>query len=290
MKQPRAHLTRFFRFSLRGVLIAFALFAVLLAILSAPVRQAARQRRIIREVDRLGGTVWFADEQFHDGDEYGYSQRHRQSADLSWYERYVSDAYLRQVVMIHLDQRNDVPPELLRSFAELPHLKQVTLSPLVARSAGIERLKRLNPQCIIAAEWNMGNAPVTTLTTQDEFNAAIEMGEVVLFVDGGLSINVQLSRPNFAETAAMWFDAHPASDVRFLRVDYQRSASPAWLAALQLQLDQGVDSEEIEKDGAAGRVLWIRDGVLVRDDPSLRRTTVEEVMQRTEEAFDQVAR
>jgi hypothetical protein len=272
------------RFGLRALCLGLACLAVLLAVLSAPIRQAGRQRKIIQDVEALGGSIHFADE--YDAAMPGYSQHHRLGESRSWFQRFIGDGYVRRIEWIYLQHSNDVPRELLREIVELPHLKQLHVSPLIERSAEIERLKQRRPQCRVYAEWNMSNAPVRTLQSEAEFHEAIALGNSVIFMDGGLSINVQLSRPLFAKLAAEWFTKYPSSDVRFLRVDYQRSASPAWEAALQWQLEHGVDLQEIEVHGAPGRVLWNQDGNLVRYDPSLRHTTVEDLIRRTEEAFD----
>lgn len=271
------------RFSLRSLCLAFVLLAILFAVIGHSIREAERQRYVIRHVHELGGMTWFADE--YNAEEPSYNKSRLEPRDFPSFEQWLPDGYSRRIIRIDLDYRNDVPPWLLLEASRLKHLKELAVSPAVAKTPEWLAFQRRRPDCAIVAKWNMTTAPVTTVTSPRELAAAIAQGKSVLFMDGGLGINVSLSRDLFPELAAEWHAQNPNSDVRFLRVTFQRDPTPEWLAALQWQIDQGVDPDEIEIHGASGRILWIQDGKLVRYDQSLRRTTVAAVVKRTAEAF-----
>jgi hypothetical protein len=235
-------------------------------------------------VHELGGMTWFADE--YNAEEMSLTKYRSEPRDFPTVEQWLPDGYSRQIIQIDLSYRNDVPVPLLREIARLRSIKVLAVSPKVADTPEMQALRRQNPGCRIGAQWNMTTAGVTKLISKQDFADAIASGHLVLFMDGGLSINVQLSRDVFPELAAEWQATHPHSNVRFVRVNIEgKQPSPAWLATLEWQIDQGVDPDEIEIHGAPGRVLWIQDGQLVRYDQHLRRTTVAAVVKRTAEAF-----
>src|SRR5262245_48745990 len=84
---------RWLRFSLRGVLVAIAVIAVLLWI---PIQRARNQKRAVEAIQRLGGSV-----------EYDYrAQDLKEPPGPVWLRRLLGDDFFQSVYMIEFDGKD----------------------------------------------------------------------------------------------------------------------------------------------------------------------------------------
>ena len=122
VERQTANDRRWRRFSLRALLVMVTVFAVWLGFRA---NEAHVQRRVVRNVTQLGGTVAY-DFEF----EGIHRVRNVEPPGPRWLRDLIGDDYFVRVVGVHLvriDRSSSLAPTLVRDIARLPRLRDLTI-------------------------------------------------------------------------------------------------------------------------------------------------------------------
>ncbi len=231
-----------------------------------------RQARILREARALGGRFWFADEREEvttdDGLTYtSYSERESDSPD----RRRVIDS-----VSIWSDE---VPESLLEDIAQLEGLRQITVTPPVARTDAFNLIRCMPSQPEIDVSWQLRHAPVVIVETREEFNDAVYDGPAVYFFDHSNSVYAAESREPFLEAAHAWSTnaASPRVQFAYSEFDHLEPKFSGFLVDWMLKRGNGAH--------IVGLIVWMDGGRILHWEPHLVGKTAEDVVTKTNEVF-----
>jgi hypothetical protein len=249
---------RLLRFSLRGLLIAITLCAVGLGIVGAYVRRAERQRYIIGEVKRMGGTIFYADEHTT----LGYERNYISEKDLSALRKRLGEGYYRTIDFVDISPAEDVPDELFAALAALPELRGLQVAPNVSQHPGVAMVRKAHPQLEVHEEWQVRHTFGDVASTPEEFEAALAEDHCVLFVDADWWPAAVAARPVLARFASSWTAKGERPRVSFVALDV---SDPFGLVGRTTVTEKWMDSQllplgEMETPDRVGMVIWIENG------------------------------
>ena len=247
---------RFLRFSLRGLLIAVTLFAIPLAIIASYIRRAERQRYIIGEVKRLGGTIFYADEHSIEG----YERDYVSEKDLSALRKRLGDGYYRTIDFVDISPADEVPDELFAAIAALPELRGLEVSPKASLSAGMSLVTSTHPRLELHVEWRFTHTFGEAASIVDELDAALAADYCLLFVDGDWSRGAVAARPVLARFARSWTQKGELPAVSFVAVDLSDRLETGYVATHEWIDSEAIPRSALEAEGRVGMVIWIKEG------------------------------
>ena len=273
------------RYSLRSIGVATALIAIVLAYLGAQWRSYRQQLFVAQQVEAIDGGTWYGPrEGLHVVEVY---TGHLSNQFTPSFARYLmgEGPQIQEIDFTDLDY---VPPSLLKEIGKLPDLQSLLVTPIVSRTPEVQAIIRKEGIKVSIVENR--DQFVEVIDTPEEFQQGITDSNVVLFLDCDWSVSAVLTRRRHSLLASHWQNEHRNSqskrpNARFLRVDLNDTKTSLWAALQTWQREKGIERSGMKNLGGAGRVFWLREGKLVRYDPTLAEVPVFEVMQRTEEAF-----
>ncbi len=129
---------RWFRFSMRTMIVVVTAFCVWLGITSS---RANRQRRAVEIIKKAGGTAYYD----FDADDDGVLRTPPLSpSGPDWLRRSIGIDYFSTVVRVGLDDRKNPNDDAFAALADLPQLRNLFLGGSAVSDAVMSRLKGLN--------------------------------------------------------------------------------------------------------------------------------------------------
>ncbi len=272
---------RRFRFGLRGLLTAFAGMALVLGLFRAHFVRAERQRYVIREVQRLGGTVWFTDD--HEIMHGWYTGKQDLPADQNGLRYFVPGSYRGTIERVDLDETDVVPERLLLEIAQLPKLRDLAIAPPTSKSPVVASLKQSRPDLNLEVRWQLRHAPITTISSAEGFREAISEDRTILFLDMPSSNRFfqWRERQAIAELATKLAELPQTRSIKVFRLEYLQKQSAAALAC-QAWI-QSLPKETVY--GHTGNAIWISRGRVMKFHHSPDLLDPAELLEFTEKAW-----
>lgn len=216
-------------FGLQSLLIAFVAIGAILALFRESLVRAERQRRVIREVQQLGGVVWFSnDREAMHGFPAG---RDDLPADQNELRYFLPGSYRGTIDRIALDEVDQVPEPLLLEISRLHGLTWLSVTAPLRDSQTIRHLRE-RPELHMEICWELRHAPITTIGTPEAFSESLQGERVILFLDNAAARKYACwnQRQVIAESAV----GLSGQGVKFYRLELTKPCSPvAGLNALQ---------------------------------------------------------
>jgi hypothetical protein len=268
------------RFSLRVLCVVLLAIAVCFALLGNRIRQAEHQWMFLSQIERLEGDVWYADERSPDG----WTRTENPDVDREGLQARLYNACFRSFDRVSI-LADDVPAELFDDVATWSELRELIVSPPVARGAAVQRLKQSRPDIDVHVHWAPRHVPFQEMNSPEELQGAIQAPHVLLFIDGFWSVDCAVFRPIAAAIPEAWNAKSNRPSVAWLRIDLSDVNSKVTQEFWQWLGERGLPLGGLKQQGA-GLVVWFEDGHVKSADWCFRFSDVDSLMARTLAQFD----
>lgn len=194
--KKKALARRWYRFTMRRLLLLISVSAVFAFALSMLWNRAVQQRQIVQSIVDLGGTI-----------QYDY---HKMKADKpnvfdptstppgpAWLRALAGEEHFQDVIMVNLSNK-DITDDDLKELAELPRLENLDLSNTPISNAGLEHLRKI-PNLKFLSLWN------TNIDDDGLKHLAVHKNLFALILDGTEVTDVGLSYLQELTELDEWF-------------------------------------------------------------------------------------
>ncbi len=130
---------RWFRFSLRTLLIVVLLLSLPLGWFALKMREAEKQRKAVEAIEKAGGTVWYD----YQEDESGMLMAELEPPAPTWLRELVGEDFFSDVIVVSFVDAPEVGNAALEHFKVLTRLKWLLLYGTQVTDVGLENLSGL---------------------------------------------------------------------------------------------------------------------------------------------------